>query len=65
MLLFLRDWASLAFMGKIIFSALVDAGPIMVNGISRTFKDGIGTFVSNNAVYTKALGKYFAPAKWK
>ena len=35
-----RDWASLAFMGKVIFSALVDAGrPIMVNGISRTFKE--------------------------
>jgi len=62
---FLRDWASLAFMGKVIFSALVDAGrPIMVNGISRTFKDGIGTFVSNNAVYAKALKEveYFAPA---
>ena len=43
-------------MGKVIFSALVDAWrPIMVNGISRTFKDGIGTFVSNNAVYAKAL----------
>ena len=36
----------------------------MVNGISRTFKEGIGTFVSNNAVYAKALQEveYFAPA---
>ena len=62
---FLRDWASLAFMGKVIFSALVDtARPIMVNGISRTFKTGLGTFVRNNYAFSKALEqvRYFAPA---
>jgi len=62
---FLRDWASLAFMGKVIFSALVDtARPIMVNGIHRTFKDGLGNFVTNNYAFSKALEqvRYFAPA---
>ena len=62
---FLRDWASLAFMGKVIFSALVDAArPVMVNGFSKTFKPIIGDFTTNLGAYSKALEqvKYFAPA---
>ena len=52
---FLRDWASLAFMGKVVFSAVVDAArPIMVNGIHRTFKDGLGQWAGNMAAFGKA-----------
>ena len=48
---FLRDWASLAFMGKVVFSAVVDAArPIMVNGAARTFKNVIKHQIGNPSV---------------
>ena len=48
---FLRDWASLAFMGKVVFSAVVDAArPIMVNGTARTFKNVIKHQIGNPSV---------------
>jgi len=63
---FLKDWASLAFMGKVIFSAMVDvARPVMVNGFHKTFAHGrFRTFTKNIALYDKAIAeiKYLAPA---
>ena len=63
---FLKDWASLAFMGKVIFSAMVDmARPVMVNGFAKTFKHGrFRLFTKNIEVYDKAISevKYLSPA---
>jgi len=63
---FLRDWGSLAFMGKVIFSAQVDmARPIANNGFYQTFKDGrLPKFLFNLGQYKRAIAevKYFAPA---
>ena len=61
---FLRDWASLAFMGKVVFSAVVDAArPVMVNGAARTFKGVIKHQIGNPEV-DKALSnlKYMGVA---
>mgnify|MGYP001292533392 CR=1 FL=1 len=52
----LRDWGSLAMMGKVVISATVDiARPIMVNGIRRTFGTGLGTFMKNNEAYFQSV----------
>ena len=64
---FLRDWASLAFMGKVIFSAMVDmARPIAVNGFLQTFKHGrLPLFLANIGRYKQAIAevKFLAPAQ--
>ena len=52
---FLVNAASLAFMGKVLFSAVVDAArPIMVHGFSRTYKDGLKQWATNIEGYGKA-----------
>jgi hypothetical protein len=60
----LKDWASLAFMGKVVMSALPDsARPIMVNGIRKVFGGPIRTFFRESEVYAKQLEDltYMAP----
>ena len=53
---FLRDWTSLAVMGKVIYSATVDAGrPIMVNGFRKTFGVGLNNFITNQEGYFRAI----------
>jgi hypothetical protein len=52
---FLRDWASLAFMGKVLLSATVDAArPIMVNGFDRTYNDGLKQWAQNLEGFAQA-----------
>ena len=52
----LRDWGSLAMMGKVVISATVDiARPIMVNGIRKTFSAGINQWMKNQEGYFKAV----------
>jgi len=52
----LKDWASLAFMGKVIFAALPDAArPIMNNGFKKTFGVPIRAFFRESEVYAKQL----------
>ena len=52
---FIVNAASLAFMGKVLFSALVDAArPIMVHGLERTYKDGFMQFSNNLEGFGKA-----------
>tara|TARA_Y100001960_G_scaffold250905_1_gene267465 strand:- start:96 stop:4427 length:4332 start_codon:yes stop_codon:yes gene_type:complete len=62
----LRDWASTAFMGKVIFSAQVDmARPIAVNGFKETFKHGrLPKFLRNMGAYKDAIAelKELSPA---
>jgi len=60
----LKDWASLSFMGKVIFAALPDsARPIMNNGFKKTFGVPIRTFFRESEVYAKQLEDltYMAP----
>jgi hypothetical protein len=63
---FLRDYASLAFMGKVIFSAQVDmARPIANNGFYQTFKHGrLPKFLMNIGRYKDAIAevKILSPA---
>jgi len=52
---FLRDWASLAFMGRVLLSAIVDAGrPIMVNGLDATYNDGFKQWSGNMKAFKQA-----------
>ena len=64
---FLRDYASLAFMGKVIFSAQVDmARPIANNGFYQTFKHGrLPKFLMNIGRYKDAIAevKFLSPAQ--
>jgi hypothetical protein len=60
----LKDWASLSFMGKVIFAALPDsARPIMNNGFKKTFGVPIRAFFRESEVYAKQLEDltYMAP----
>ena len=60
----LKDWASLAFMGKVIFAALPDsARPIMNNGLKKTFGVPIRSWMKNSEVYAKQIEglDYMAP----
>jgi len=60
----LKDWASLAFMGKVVMSALPDsARPIMVNGFKKVFGGPMRTFFRESEVYAKQLEDltYLAP----
>lgn len=52
---FIVNAASLAFMGKVLFSAVVDAArPIMVHGLERTYRDGFMQFSNNLEGFGKA-----------
>lgn len=43
---FFRDWASLAYMGKVLIAALPDIGKlVMSQGFSRTFGKGVGSWM--------------------
>ena len=60
----LKDWASLSFMGKVIFAALPDsARPIMNNGFKKTFGVPIRSWMKNSEVYAKQIEglDYMAP----
>lgn len=53
---FLRDWASLAMMGKVVLSATVDvARPMMVNGFRRTFSTGFNQFMTNQEGFFRSV----------
>ena len=52
----LRDWASLAYMGKVIFSAFPDmARPFMTAGFGKTFNVAFKSHAQNTALYGEAL----------
>jgi len=52
----LRDWASLAYMGKVIFSAFPDmARPFMTAGFGKTFQVAFKSHAQNTALYGEAL----------
>ena len=60
----LRNWASVAMMGRVIFSALVDvARPVMVHGFEQSYKIGIKPWLQNLDVYARAVKdiNYLAP----
>jgi len=53
---FLRDWTSLATMGKVVISATADLGrPIMVNGFRKTFGVGLNNLLANQEGYFRAV----------
>ena len=50
----LRNLANLAFMGKVVFSALPElARPIMVNGFARTYEQSLKPFVQGLDTFSK------------
>tara|TARA_R100001591_G_scaffold32234_3_gene43075 strand:+ start:212 stop:4015 length:3804 start_codon:yes stop_codon:yes gene_type:complete len=52
----LRDWASLAYMGKVIFSAFPDiARPFMTAGFGKTFNVAFKSHAANTSLYGEAL----------
>jgi hypothetical protein len=60
----LRNWASVAMMGRVIFSALVDvARPVMVHGFEQSYKVAIKPWLQNLDVYSRAVKdiNYLAP----
>ena len=57
--MFLRDWASLAFMGKVVIAALVDAGrPVMSEGFTKAYGKNIGVFARDLKIYQDAMKQY-------
>lgn len=60
----LRNWASVAMMGRVIFSALVDvARPVVVHGFEQSYKVAIKPWLQNLDVYSRAVKdiNYLAP----
>ena len=60
----LRNWASLAYMGRVIFSALPDlARPILVNGFSNTYKYAIRPWLQSLDLYRRQVREldYLSP----
>ena len=52
----LRDWASLAYMGKVIYSAFPDvARPFMTAGFGKTFNVAFKSYAANTALWGEAL----------
>lgn len=53
---FFKDWASLAYMGKVLISALPDQGKmIMSQGLTRTMKKGYGQWFRDVEQHAKAV----------
>ena len=53
---FFKDWASLAYMGKVLISALPDQGKmIMSQGFTRTMKKGYGQWFRDVEQHAKAV----------
>jgi hypothetical protein len=58
---FLRNWTSLATMGRVVFTALADTGrPLMVHGIKRAFGDTFETMTTNRKAWTQMKADFDA-----
>ena len=58
---FLRNWESLTSMGRVVFTALADAGrPIMVHGFKRSFEDMLDPMFNNRQAWTQMKADFDA-----